>query len=36
MKNIIIKELEDYKYEFQYFQEKSKEIERLKRNPKIL
>ena len=31
MKNIVIKELEDYKYEFQYFQEKSKEIERLKK-----
>jgi len=31
MKNVIIQELENYKYEFQYFQEKSKEIERLKK-----
>lgn len=30
MKKELIKELEDYKYEYQYFIEKSKEIEKLK------
>lgn len=29
-KNLLIKELENYKYDFQYYQEKSKEIEKLK------
>ena len=31
MLNKALRELEDYKYEYQYFQEKSKEIDRLKK-----